>query len=1422
LGKSSITFSSQPVSVAIGDFQNDNQLDFVVANSGTNTISIFLSNIDRSFTNQHTYSTGPYSIPYSVVVDDFNNDKYLDVAVANYGANSIGIFVGSDDGSFAEQNVFSIGSSRPLFIITGDFNNDNQADIAIVNYGTNNVGILLGYGTGSFQTQITSFTGYDSLPYSIAVADFNKDNYLDIVVANYGTNNIGVLLGFGNGSFEAQQTYSTTLDSRPSSIALGDFNNDNRLDIVVANYGTGNIGIFLGHGNGTFTAQITYSISFKSRPQFVSVGNFDNDNYLDVVVADSENDQVHILLGSGNGTFTTLTTYDGISESDPLMVAVADFNNDNRSDIVVANYGANNILVLRGYSNIPSARITNYFFGQPASKPLSVAIIDFDHDNALDIITNAVQNSVVVLSGYNNGTFVSETIYSTGNNSSPQYICASDLNNDSRMDIVTANRGSDSVGVLLGYGNGTFATVTTYSTGIGSAPWWVALGDVNNDNRLDIISANTGSSSIGILLGHSNGTFATVVTNSIDIGSTLYSVAVGDVNNDNRTDIVIPLFSTYNVGVLFGYGNGTFGEITLYSTGYNSYPISIALADLNGDNHLDIIVTNNGADNLGIFLGYGNGTFEAQNTYSTGSASQPYSVIVADFNNDNLSDIAATLFAYDEVVIFFGYGNGSFQLARTYSTGFGSHPYGIAVVDFNNDKQLEIVVALWGTGSVAILTEYHAAEFINQTTYSTGAAPQPYSVAIDDFNNDNRSDIVVANSGTDNLGILLGLGNGTFRTQMIYSLGIDSHPQYVITGDINKDGQIDIVAANSMNDSISVIMGYGNGTFAVRTMYSTGDGSYPVAIALGDVNNDNRSDLVIANEHTNSFGIFLGYDYALFQSQNTYSSAGTVNPNMIVVHDFNNDSYLDIAVTFSNSDNIGVLLGYGNGSFATMIIVSTGFGTQPQGLVVSDFNNDGRSDIAVSNSGSDNVGVLLGYSNGSFATMMTFSTGLGSDPYYVDVGDFNNDGHMDIVTANYGTNNIVIFLGYGNGSFAIVVTYSTGDNSSPVAVVVRDFNNDFKLDIAVANLDNHNVGILLGYGNGSFANQLTYFVGPASQPTWVAVGDFNSDNQLDIVVNDFNSNFVGILFGYGNGTFAAITTYLTGNGSTPISVSIGDFNNDNRLDIAVANFGSNNVVILFGFGDGTFLWGKPYSTGSGSQPRALAIGDFNNDTRLDIAVANLGSSNVGVFLGYGNELFAVSKTKVIADGSLPNSVALGDFDNDGQLDIVVANYGTNNVGIFLGLGNGDFDTMITYSTGISSAPYSVAVGDFNNDNQSDIVVTNSETDNIVILLGYGNGTFALPETYSTGARSRPYTVAITDFNNDNILDIVVANSGTNNVLLLYGSGNGKFENKESYSLGYDYRPYSIAIKDLNQDGWMDIVIACYNTDNVEILMKMCS
>ncbi|CAF1252945.1 unnamed protein product [Rotaria magnacalcarata] len=171
------------------------------------------------------------------------------------------------------------------------------------------------------------------------------------------------------------------------------------------------------------------------------------------------------------------------------------------------------------------------------------------------------------------------------------------------------------------------------------------------------------------------------------------------------------------------------------------------------------------------------------------------------------------------------------------------------------------------------------------------------------------------------------------------------------------------------------------------------------------------------------------------------------------------------------------------------------------------------------------------------------------------------------------------------------------------------------------------------------------------------------------------------------------------------------------------------------------------------------------------------------------------------------------------MDIAIANSGTNNLGIFLGYGNVSFANQVIYSTG--SSPWSVTVGDFNNNTRLDIAVTNFDDSNVTVLLGYGNGSLANQTTYSTGNNSQPYSIAIEDFNNDTLLDIIVANYDANNVVILLEQGNGTFEDPKVFSIGYGSFPFSVVAGDFNRDSKLDFAVANYGTDNLKIMLQNC-
>ncbi len=329
---------------------------------------------------------------------------------------------------------------------------------------------------------------------------------------------------------------------------------------------------------------------------------------------------------------------------------------------------------------------------------------------------------------------------------------------------------------------------------------------------------------------------------------------------------------------------------------------------------------------------------------------------------------------------------------------------------------------------------------------------------------------------------------------------------------------------------------------------------------------------------------------------------------------------------------------------------------------------------------------------------------VGSNPQAMAVGDFNQDGNPDLVTANYFDHNVSVLLGAGNGTFGAAVNYAVGRN--PLSVAVGDFNRDGKPDLAVANFGSDNVSISLGIGDGTFAAAVGYTAG--SFPRSVAVGDFNRDGKPDLAVANYFSNDVSVLLGVGDGTLNAAVNYAAG--IFPYNVAVGDFNRDGKPDLAVVNNSSNNVSVLLGVGDGTFGAAVNYSVGT--EPSSVAVGDFNRDGKPDLAVANYLHDNVSVLLGVGNGTFAAAINYTV--GAIPSSVAVDDFNCDGMPDLAVANAGSDNVSVLLGDGNGVFAAAVNYAVG--TAPSSVAVGDFNLDCAPDLATANSDSNDVSILL----------------------------------------------------------------------------------------------------------
>ena len=326
----------------------------------------------------------------------------------------------------------------------------------------------------------------------------------------------------------------------------------------------------------------------------------------------------------------------------------------------------------------------------------------------------------------------------------------------------------------------------------------------------------------------------------------------------------------------------------------------------------------------------------------------------------------------------------------------------------------------------------------------------------------------------------------------------------------------------------------------------------------------------------------------------------------------------------------------------------------------------------------------------------------------------------------------------------------------------------------------------------------------------VVTADFNGDGKLDLATAEYYDSTVRIFLGKGDGTFSIGPTYPACHAG---GLATGDFNGDGIGDLAVADDGCGQVTILLGNGDGTFREGGNFETGGSGifAPYSVAVGDFNGDGKLDLAAANELMNSVSVLLGNGDGTFQSH----VDYATVPDcrQVATGDFNGDGRLDLVVSSGSDNAVSVLLGNGNGTFQPQSQYQHDGTDNPYLI-LADLNRDGKLDVAVANNGG-GVPVLLGNGDGTFHSGVRYATGGFSASVTAA--DFNGDGILDLVTSNYFSSNISLLLGNGDGTFEAHVDYPAGDGAR--GIAAGDFNGDGRLDLAVGNQFVDSISIFLQ---
>ncbi|HEU0176203.1 MAG TPA: VCBS repeat-containing protein [Blastocatellia bacterium] len=595
----------QTSAIAVGDFNSDGKPDLASTSTGFpgGTVSVSLGNGDGTFGPRQIFPVS--NSPASVALGDLNGDGMLDAAVANSSSNSVSVLLGRGDGALLPATNVAVDSS-PRSVTISDFDGDHKPDLAVALSNLDEISILIGNGDGTFLDPLN--VAVSQSPVFMTADDFNGDQIPDLVIAHSnsqfgGVGSISILLGIGDGSFQAPASYA--LSGSPTMLSVGDFNGDGFRDVVVSQPSTSPSGViseFFGNGDGAFQAAANIN---TNSPSSMAVIDFDGDKILDLAVVSSSGANLSTFMGNGDGTFRAGTRITLGFSPNGSQLPVGDFNNDKIPDLAIGSFSGIAVLLGNGDGTFQAPRLLNI-----NSSPSALEVADFNSDGNLDLAawgSNPFPGTIVVLLGNGNGTFQSPKSIATANSVSA--LTTGDFNGDGRPDLVTASPNTNSVTVFLGNGDGAFSQLKDIP--VGRSPLAVAVGDMNGDGFADIVSANASSSNVSILLGNGLGGFQAAF--NFAVAGNPSSLTLGDFNNDRRLDVAVTNTGSNTVSVLLNAGkafitsaDGIVFAIVRTSPaanfGVGVNPGGLVAGDLNGDLLLDLVTVDRGSNGLSALI----------------------------------------------------------------------------------------------------------------------------------------------------------------------------------------------------------------------------------------------------------------------------------------------------------------------------------------------------------------------------------------------------------------------------------------------------------------------------------------------------------------------------------------------------------------------------------------------------------------------------------------------------------------------------------------------------------------------------------------------------------------------------------------------------------------------------------------------------
>lgn len=802
-----------------------------------------------------------------------------------------------------------------------------------------------------------------------------------------------------------------------------------------------------------------------------------------------------------------------------------------------------------------------------------------------------------------------------------------------------------------------FPDVLHYKAGVGNRD--IVAVDLNGDRKPDLVTANAAADSISVLIGAGNGTFAEE-RHYTTAGHTPYAVVSGRFDADAFPDVATVDLASEAASIFINDGHGGFNAPVSVAIGGG--PVAAAAADLNGDGLDDLVVANMSTNSVDLLINAGGRGFAAKKSLPTGGTS-PKDVIVADVNNDGIPDILAANSRSNNVTVLAGRGHGEFAEPRVFEAG--ASPQATAAVDVDRDGWLDVVAANPDAGTVSVLRNHKDGTFEAPKTYEVRA---PRHVRAVDLNGDGAPDLVVSQTDRDSVALLLNDGSGSFATPI--ELPVDGgHPAALAVGDLDGDGTPDVVTANEGSSDVSILLQnvplprmqrFSPGANA-RVKVVNGQLEQPITAVfntpLDTASLDAPGILVYGNEsgfHTTAVAysppdhvVTLrpatdnafrpGENVTVYFTSRIRSARGmpvprgvshtfTIQPlkgsgqfvelervrcdkipGRLKAADFNNDGKMDIVALCREVDGIRVHLNRGNGKFDFdhhTLLKTGGYG--PWDLVPVDLNNDGLIDIAVVNTFSSNMAIFTNLGNGEFSAPMILPCGAG--PMGIAAGDVNGDGYMDLAVAAKGFPEVMVFVNRGTKDISFAPPQHYKVAPSPYSVSIRDIDGDGAADLIMTNLESDRGTFLMNKGDGTFR-------APEEFPLVLAKAlvddpvDVNNDGKTDIVTVNTASDDISVLLNTGGSNFSARKNIPVG--LTPTDQVFGDFNSDGYIDVALTLDGGE-VVIMLNDKKGGFV--KSGIVKVGRNPTSPISVDVNGDGTLDLVIANQYSRDISVLV----------------------------------------------------------------------------------------------------------------------------------------------------------------------------------------------------------------